>query len=627
MTFMETGVADFDTRLGIYLTNSLEPGSLVEKKLLVGLAHAVSEESRIASEVKMKKPIMVIIGNPPYQGHSSNDTEYANGLVEKYKVEPGGEQKLKEKNSKWLKDDYVKFIAMAEEMIEKNGEGVLAMITNNGYIDNPTFRGMRWHLSNTFDKIKILDLHGSLKKQETTPEGHKDENVFNIEQGVSILLAIKTSNHAKSSGISHPKILTMKSLDDTNPAKLFHSELYGKRVQKFRMLEEKIEWTEFEADPESYDYAPIRNPQAKKEYSKFIDLSDLFLKSTYGTVTSRDSFAVAQRRESIEGRMQELLSDEPDAALREKYNLNDNRDWQLANARERLRNQSEQERQSLIQPYLYRPFDPMFTYLDEVTQDYPRTVFKEHVFNKDNLVLGASRQGLAIGAIEWCLVTVSRFAIDANIFRRGGVMAYPLYLYGGSNRSLNLNEQQVGVLLRNMGSYNSTPSLQYISDGERDAIVVPEDIFDYIYAILHSPSYREKYSEFLKNAFPRIPPPRDGEIFWKLRDLGRKLRELHLMEISDLNCKTTFPIVGSNIVEKVVYRQGNVYFNSEQYFGNVPETAWNFFVGGYQPAQKWLKDRKSKTLRSEDIEYYQRVISILRETQRLMARIDAIWRA
>ena len=623
MTLMETGINDFGTRLGVYLTNSLEPGLLAEKKVDFGLAHAVSEENRIASEIKTKKPIMVIIGNPPYSGHSSNDTEYANGLIEKYRVEPGGRQRLRERNSKYLKDDYVKFIAMAEEMIKDNREGILAMITNNGYIDNPTFRGMRWHLSNTFDKIKILDLHGSLKKQETTPEGDRDENVFDIEQGVAILLAVKTSNLAKSLEASPPKELTMGIQDDAYPAQILHSELYGKRSQKFKMLENKIQWTEFQVDPGHYTYVPLKNPKLRKEYNAFVFLPDLFKDGTHGFKTHRDAFAVAHNPKIIDERIEDFLSDQPDAALQEKYNLPSKGVWHIARARERLRNQSIQERSAYIVPCLYRPFDAMFTYLDEVVSNRPRALFKAHILGKDNLILGVGRQGLAVGGIRWCLVIASRYAIDTNVFRRGGVMAYPLYLYAHDKRYPNLDEGQLQKLLQNIKPYNLTHSQPAHTMAEHE--ITPEDVFDYIYAILHSVHYREKYREFLRNEFPRIPIPKDKKSFLKFRNLGKMLRDVHLMEAGHLQSATTFPITGSNVVDKIEYRGGNAWINANQYFGSIPEATWGFFVGGYQPAQKWLKDRKGKELSNIEIEYYQKVIAAIVETIRLMQKIDQAW--
>ncbi len=589
MTLQETGVNDFSQRLGVYLTNTLEEGIKQQQDLFsIGLAEVVTMESHKAAEIKHERPIMVVIGNPPYSGHSSNNTEYANSLVAKYKLEPGGVVKLKERNAKWINDDYVKFIAFAEDMIEKNGSGVVAMITNNGYLDNPTFRGMRWHLTKTFDKIYILDLHGSSKKKETALDGSKDENVFDIQQGVSIIIASKTTRSTKKS-------------------ELYHAEIYGKRSYKFSKLNASIEWNKSEIDEEFYNFVPTQNPELKKKYDKFISLEDLFIKSTLGFQTHRDSFAISDSKSQISSRFNEMISDATDEEILNKYKITDNRDWKIAAARERARSQSDIEHDSLLQKCAYRPFDIKYTYLDEVFSDYPRALFKKHLSNKNNLVLGVGRQGLAVGNIQWCLVTVSKYAMDANIFRRGGVNAYPLYLYhDDGTKTTNFKTDGLKRLTANLKIDTR-----------------PEDVFDYLYAILHSPTYRDTYKEFLKNNYPKLPIPENDKKFDLYCSLGRKLRELHLME-NDLIIDTTYPVSGTDKVESVKYSDNCVWFNDVQYFGNVPEVAWNFVIGGYQPAEKWLKDRKNRVLTNDDIEHYQRIIKILIETDKLMKQIDEV---
>jgi len=254
MTLKETGIDHFDRRLGIYLTNTLEEGVKVSEDLFsVGLAEAISEEAQAANAIKQDKPIMVVIGNPPYSGESFNKGAYAMKLVEKYKFEPGGKQKLKERNPKWINDDYVKFIAFAQEMISKNGDGIVSMITNHGYLDNPTFRGMRWNLVNTFSSIYILDLHGNVKKREIAPDGGKDENVFDIQQGVAIIVAIKNKNK-------------IKELAD-----VFRADIWGKREKKFEFLLEKnietVKWEKIHLTTPSYIFLN-KDAAVESEYKK-----------------------------------------------------------------------------------------------------------------------------------------------------------------------------------------------------------------------------------------------------------------------------------------------------------------------------------------------------------------------
>jgi predicted helicase len=249
---------------------------------------------------------MVVIGNPPYSGESFNKGDFAKGLVANYKVEPGGKEKLKERNPKWINDDYVKFIALAEHMIEKNGEGVLGFITNHSYLDNPTFRGMRWHLSKTFNKIYILDLHGNMKKREVAPDGSKDENVFDIEQGVSIILGVK-------------KV----TLND-EPAKLYRSDLWGKRQDKYDILSssrlDSIEWQKINLDPHQYGFTFDKDLKIQAEYNQGICVTDLFPVNSVGIVTARDSMSIQFNQENMQVVVDDFSSLEPEE-LRAKYKL------------------------------------------------------------------------------------------------------------------------------------------------------------------------------------------------------------------------------------------------------------------------------------------------------------------
>ncbi len=594
MTLRDSGYEKFSRRLGIYLTNSLEEAHEDDNSLFgPGVTGSIAQEALDASDIKNNKPIMVVMGNPPYSGVSSNNGEFAQNLVARYKVEPGGLNKLKERNSKWINDDYVKFIAFAESMIEKNGDGILGFITNNGYIDNPTFRGMRWHLAKTFDKIYIVDLHGNAKKKETDASGGKDENVFDIQQGVGILLAVKTGQKKKG-----------------ELAQVFHEELLGMRSRKFDTLSNHaVSWREVVLDATTMAFLPEENPELKTNYKKFISVRELFHENVLGFQTHRDEFAICDSREEVVRRLDVLLSDVDDKFISEKHKVNNNRDWNLKEARIRLRTQSEKERSNLNSTCSYRPFDTKWTYLDEVFSDYPRTTFKKHLLNRENYVLGIGRQGLAVGGIEWCLVFVSKDAIDANMFRRGGINAFPLYLYADDGSKVSNLDTKIVEKITKRFKEN----------------VLPEDILDYVYAVLHSPSYRERYKEFLKIDFPRVPYPKDEATFWKLVDRGRELRKLHLME-SPILAKliTTFPEAGENVVEKISYSNGKVFINKTQYFGSVPEVAWSFYIGGYQPAQKWLKDRKGRALTNDDLVHYQKIIVVLVETDRIMKEIGGI---
>ncbi len=589
IAFRKTGFKYFNQRLGIYLTNSLEGGSIQGDIFTgFGFAESIAEESKEALKIKNDKPIMIVIGNPPYSGESSNAFYKGHDV---YKVEPGGKEKLKEKNSKWINDDYVKFIRFAENMVEKNGEGVIAMITAHGYLDNPTFRGMRWHLRNTFDRIQILDLHGNAKKKETTPNGGKDENVFDIQQGVSIILAVKFKNNKNG-----------------KLAKIMHADLFGLRTEKFTALENNdIEWSEINPDEHMHFFVK-KNNAGKEKYESGFKLDELFDQFSTGILTKNDNVAVAFTKKDIWENVQKFHT-ESEINLRSLFDLKkDSRDWVLERAiRDIKSNYSENNIVSLS----YRPFDNRYTYYTGTSRGfmaYSQMRVMHNLFNRNNLALISGRQGQVVGSMEWNLLFIAKDITDLNIFYRGGGSVFPLYTYDKDEvQTSNLNEKFVVLIQQAIGK------------------ITPEDIFDYIYAVLHSPAYREKYKEFLKTDFPRIPYPKDAKNFKALVALGSELRLIHLLESPKITQYiTSYPVTGSDEIEKITYKNGKVFINSEQYFGDVPEIAWNFYIGGYQPAQKWLKDRKERTLTNEEIEHYQKMIVALMETDHLMKEIDKI---
>ncbi len=588
MTLKETGVDNLNNRLGVYLTNTLEEGVPGQQDLFsFGLAQAVSEESQHAAEIKSERPIMIVMGNPPYSGVSSNETVYANSLIAKYKVEPGGVQSLQERKH-WLNDDYVKFLAFAEDMVNKNGSGIVAMITNNGYLDNPTFRGMRWQLARTFDKIYVLDLHGNSNKKETSPDGSKDENVFDIMQGVGIILAVK--NASKTSEL----------------ADIFHADIYGKRQNKFDMLNGDIEFKKVELLAPSY-YFIAKDTTGQPEYNQGIPLNSLFTVNVTGVVSARDKVVIGKSRSELIKRLQKFVNlGYSDEEIRRwlfpskkdgKYKAGDTRGWKLELARRKIANNNHD---ALIQLISYRPFDTRFMYYTPDMVDWGRESVMSNFIGHNNIGLVTTRfQKENPGAfLSETIIGHKTFnAYDSNT-------VFPLYIYHDEGTyDANFNQTALKKLATNLS-------------GE----ISPEDVLDYIYAVLYSPSYRKKYKEFLKTDFPRVPVPTLAE-FDRLVPLGRKLRELHLMK-SSTDYDTTFPESGTNAIDQIKYQDGEVWINDTQYFGNVPELAWNFYIGGYQPAQKWLKDRKGCPMSNEDLTHYQQIIKILLETDRIMKEID-----
>ena len=586
MAFKETGFKYFNRRLGIYLTNSLEQGSKQTDIFIgFGLAESIAKESEEAAVIKNETPIMVVIGNPPYAGESSNASYKGNDV---YKVEPSG-GKLQERNSKWLNDDYVKFIRFAESMIEKTGEGIVAMITAHGYLDNPTFRGMRFHLMKTFNEIYVIDLHGNANKKEKSPDGSDDKNVFDIKQGVAIFIGVKRSDQKN------------------NEIKIFRADCFGTRPSKFEFLDtnslDSVKWNEVVPSAPNYEWVS-RDEKIREAYIKGFSVNDLFPISSVGIVTARDGMSIQHTKADIETVVNDFQMLDAET-LRLKYNLRkDTRDWKVYLAKEDvIKNYSDEK----FVPISYRPFDTQWTFYTGNSKGFhcmPRGDTMRHLLNGNNIALVTARSNKNPETDHFF---VSRNITEAKLGESSTQSAiFPLYIYSrDESKILNLKKEIVAEIEKITGK------------------VTPEDIFDYIYAVLHSPNYREKYKAFLKIDFPRVPYPKDAKSFKKLVSFGTELRALHLLESPKINkFITTYPLAGSDAVENLSYKNEKVIINAEQYFGNVPAIAWNFYIGGYQPAQKWLKDRKGRTLTNEDIEHYQKIIVALTETDRIMKEIE-----
>ncbi|MBU1895706.1 N-6 DNA methylase, partial [Patescibacteria group bacterium] len=534
-TLKESGVDIDKGRLGVYLTNSLEKAETYDDTLFaygLGLSQAITDESIAANKVKNDLPIMVVLGNPPYSGESNNKFENANKLIDKYKFEPGGIEKLKERNPKWLNDDYVKFIAFAEDLIIKNNEGVLGFITNHSYLDNPTFRGMRWRLAQTFDEIYILDLHGNAKKKEQHPDGNKDENIFAIQQGVAIMVGVKK----KKRGIK-------------KDAKVFVADVYGTKTVKFETLDNNnIKYTEIKLDPQQY-YFVNKNIEGKDEYDKGFYINDLFNVSNVGIVTSADSILIASSKEKL---------------LRQLYKAKEENSSKKTI--QKLKNEIIEE--SKIQKISYRPFDNQYIYYEPKVIERARYEVMKHLIDGENV-------GLVFVQRSPLKTPVSYYFLTSNIISNGYIRSdsvsidnvVPLYLYADDGTKVPNLDKEIWKKIDEVAGKTE-----------------PENILDYIYAVLHSPNYREKYKEFLKIDFPRVPYPKDEKQFFALAKLGEELRHLHLLESSTVNnLITTYPVVGDNLVEKITYQEEKVFINKTQYFGGVPQSAWDFYIGGYQP--------------------------------------------
>lgn len=580
IAFRQTGFWNFHRRLGVYLTNSLEPGISQQQDLFAfGLAESIAEESKEASKIKNETPIMVVIGNPPYSISSSNKSEWILNLIKDYKKNLG-ERKIN------LDDDYIKFIRLAEHFIKKNQTGIVAMITNNSFIDGITHRQMRKHLLETFDDIYIMDLHGDAKEDLS-----KDDNIFDIMQGVAISIFVR------------------KKSKKTDKGAVYFTEIIGKRENKFAALNEahiaEIQWQKLDYQEPYYFFVP-KNFSLIKDYESNFKLTDLFNLYGPGVKTERDSICIKDHIDDLKQIIHDFRNLDENT-LKTKYHLYDSRDWKIAKAKRDVVDHSNGDYFRRIQ---YRPFDYKWTWYSGRSKGFIGTPGSRvgRNFAHQNIGLIVNRQ---IVNSNWSHVGVTQTLISHGTFylgNKGQDYLLPLYIYSDDDsKTPNLKEEIVTAMENKIGK------------------VSPEEILDYIYAILHSPDYRERYKDFLKIDFPRIPYPKDVVSFKKLVELGSELRSFHLLESPKVNqFITTYPESGSNLVEKPVYKDGRIYINDLQYFGNVPEVAWNFYIGGYKPAQKWLKDRRGLTLSNEDIEHYQKIIVTMMETEKIMNEINKI---
>lgn len=609
----ETGFkSSKDQRFRVFLTNSLEEHHPDTGTLF---ANWLSSEANEANRVKRDTPVMCIIGNPPYSGISSNNGKWICDLIEDYKYVDGvhfNERKH------WLNDDYVKFIRYGQHFIERNGSGILAFINPHGFLDNPTFRGMRWNLLKTYDKIYTIDLHGNSKKKETAPDGSADVNVFDIMQGVAITIFVKTGK---------------KKANELG--KVFHYDLYGKRDLKYNFLTDNtldtIHFEKLVPNNPNFFFIP-KNEVGRTLYEIGFSIEKLFSKNVTGIVTMGDSFVIDNNKDVLYERISDFLNnDYSEGYLNKEFGLGKNY------AKWIIENKSKIDLEtSALSKISYRPFDDKWTYFDNKLIWRWRFDVNKNFFNRDNIGLVVGRQSTDE---YWCNVQMSKSMIDNryHFSYKGTASQFPLYLYPDTNaqqtieqtsdgstsspqeRTPNLNLEIVNQIAKKIG-------LKFTNEKVADEnTFAPIDILDYIYAVLHSPTYREKYKEFLKIDFPRVPYPKDKETFWQLVELGGEIRQIHLLESPTVEKYITqYPLDGDNVVIKPKYENGKVYINETQYFDNVPEVAWNFYIGGYQPAQKWLKDRKERTLEFEDILHYQKIIVALSETDRIMKEIDKI---
>ena len=601
-------------RLGIYLTNTLElPDEQIPMQ--IGPWRIFSQEAADAVTVKRETPLLVIIGNPPYSANSANKIEWIEALIRK---DYYPRDHIKEQNPKLLLDDYVKFIRWAQWRLEQTGGGILAFVTNHGYLENPTFRRMRRALMEAFDELYLLNLHGNAREGETAPDGSPDENVFDIQQGVALLIAVRNfpnAHRADKMGVHND---TIADGGDTagagTSARVWYYDLWGTREEKYAFLNthtlESTPWQALQPQPPFYLFAP-QNDALRTEYERGWRLTDIFRLHSTGIKTHRDHFAIAFDQQTLLQRIGEFRDlTIPDDEIRRRYALEDTRDWKLRESRQKLAQDSNW--QAHFHPCLYRPFDTRWVYYSPTVIELPRDEVMRHLIGGQNLALISVRQHTQAG--EWALVGVSdKLTECCALSNKTGEINYvfPLYLLTQNGREPNLHEKFL-------------QALRAVMDREP----TPEEVLAYIYAVLHAPSYRQRYAPFLRYDYPRVPLPASAEQFVRLASLGQHLIELHLLRCLSLReSPVGFPVSGSNRVEKGYprYRDGAVWINDSQRFTGVSQAVWAMRVGGYQVCEKWLKDRRGRALSNREIETYRRMVYALSQTLELVEVMERVW--
>lgn len=598
-----------ESRLKLYLTNSLEnPRSDPQKKLW---EDPLSEESVSADKIKGSNGINIVMGNPPYRGISSNNNEWIADLIKRYKYVAGkyfGEKKH------WLNDDYVKFIRLAQEFISRAKQGIMAFVNPHGFIDNPTFRGMRWNLLQEYDHIYILNLHGNANKKETAPDGSKDENVFDIKQGISINFFIKNPSQRKK-----------------GECEVFYYDLYGLREKKYDFLLKsswsEIPWKQVFPTEEYYFFKPSKASE-KGDYEKGFKLTDLFLKYTSGVITSRDDLAIDFTREGLMGKISRFTSSEfSDEQIRKffwskksssKYLPGDTREWSVSACRKKIQHN---DHSKYFRKITYRPFDFRYIYYspDIVAWGHEKVLSN---LSSPNIALISARSNKSKKSDHFYITEQIVETKCGESTTQSSV--FPLFIDEVKCKYSRPNlDEDLANKIASSAHRKYDPQLKSIS--AEDEVWGPYDIVYYIYALMYSDVYRNTYAEKLNVDFPRFPYPTSKYSSEKLVKLGHELSLIHLMRF-DETARVTFNQENGNCqIDRYKFNGlSEVKINKSQSFSGITSEDWEFSIGGYQILKKWLKDRKGLTLTAVDILHYKKMVWGIRRTRELTKQIDTI---
>ena len=580
----------------IFLTNTLAPAmSSVERDdqmTLFDFSAAITDEAYHADTWKARRPIKVIIGNPPYLAASKNPYD-----ISAYKTETDGVTYFGERKH-WLNDDYVKFFRFSEQIINKNNEGILAFVSNNGYLDNPTFRGMRGSLLRSFDKIYIVNLHGSANKKETTPDGGKDENIFEIMQGVALFIGVKKTKKPTW-------------------AKVYYADVWGTREVKLDTLAKgNLSFAELKMDPKMAYFIPFDNSD-KAQYEKGISIAELFPTNVTGIISGNDKTAVAPTRAELTRRMDIVRYATDDKPIVDMWGK-----FTTGQTAEKIQNDVI-DGNGVVTPIAFRPFDNRWTYYSGNSCAW---VFRPREKSTMGHLLAnpTSPIGSNIGLV-FCKTSrsffspfVSKSIIAHRLFSAMCEITYiaPLYLRSES-------EMEGETWTANIDAAIYDKLTQHMAEKPD-----PIDVFDYVYGILHDPAYCEKYKEYLCKDFPRVPiindPSHDGDAdaFFVSEELyrayvaaGQRLRKLHLLQSKTPVELTLDPNTSDDMeIGAAKYKNGVLQLNANKKIMGISQAVWEYQIGGHQVLDKWLKEHKGEMLTIDNFTHLENMVGLLSET-------------
>jgi predicted helicase len=638
-----------DDRFKLYLTNTLEMEELAQTEL-PGMV-SLSEESHSAGKVKKEQPILVILGNPPYSGISANRGKWIDDLLKKGYIRSDGSKDdgyyyidgkpLGEKNPKWLQDDYVKFIRFAQWKIDQAGEGVLGFITNHSYLDNPTFRGMRQSLINSFNEVYFLDLHGNSLKKEKCPDGSKDENVFDIKQGVAIALFIKRKANSSLFEKEHPPNPSLEEFTPSIPpleksvrlateggeggfdCKVFHSEIWGLREKKNDWLLKNdvktTDWKKLSPKSEFYFFIP-REEKLLKSYERYPKITEIFPLNGVGMTTARDNFVIDRDKNTLLNRIRLFKNCKySDEELHSFFQINKKKGWSIRKAWNMLQPIPDSDLNKFILPVLYRPFDAQWIfYHDSIVWRTVKRVMSHMMLDNFGLITARSNKSNQMDHF-FCTKNITETKCGESTTQS---CLFPLYIY----QNIEKNDLFSHAKKSEKRQPNIEPKILSSLSKAYKKEPTPEEVVYYIYAVLYSNIYRTKYAEFLRTDFPRVPFTKDYKLFCEMAKYGKKLVDLHLLKTNKLDQPIAkFQGKGNNKVEKVKYEQSKVFINNDQYFEGISPEIWQYQIGGYQVCDKWLKDRKGRALSLDEIRHYCQVVTAMAKTIEVQKEIDKIY--